>query len=174
MPCRAAQHTPGPSCQSHSVNTHHWTNSGRHCTLHTAHCVTLHTAHCTLHTAHCTLHTAHGTLHTAHCTLHTAHGTQTRRLGLIAAGAVPIDPKKVQAVTNWPAPKDAHQLRYFLGLTHYFRTPPELLLTRCPCPCHTQPRSAVCTRATLRATATATASARLSGTCGWRAAQWRP
>jgi hypothetical protein len=32
-----------------------------------------------------------------------------------------VDPKKIEAVCDWPIPKDQHQVRSFLGLTNYFR-----------------------------------------------------
>ena len=32
-----------------------------------------------------------------------------------------MDPAKTAVVSNWPVPRDVHQLRSFLGLATYFR-----------------------------------------------------
>jgi hypothetical protein len=40
---------------------------------------------------------------------------------VVRAGEIAMDPAKIQSVQNWPAPKDVHQLRSFLGLANYFR-----------------------------------------------------
>jgi hypothetical protein len=40
---------------------------------------------------------------------------------VVSADGVRMDPAKIQAVTEWPLPKDAHQLRQFLGFANYFR-----------------------------------------------------
>jgi transposase InsO family protein len=41
---------------------------------------------------------------------------------VVSTEGIKVDPKKVSAVADWPAPRDLHQLRSFLGLTNYFRT----------------------------------------------------
>ena len=41
---------------------------------------------------------------------------------VVSRDGLQVDPKKVSIVQNWPAPKDIHELRCFLGLTNYFRT----------------------------------------------------
>ncbi|XP_054785909.1 uncharacterized mitochondrial protein AtMg00860-like [Prosopis cineraria] len=40
---------------------------------------------------------------------------------LIGGGQVRTDPKKVQAVAEWPEPTNIKQLRAFLGLAGYYR-----------------------------------------------------
>jgi hypothetical protein len=40
---------------------------------------------------------------------------------VVGKGGVKVDAAKVAAVQDWPRPKDAHELRQFLGLTNYFR-----------------------------------------------------
>ena len=40
---------------------------------------------------------------------------------IISEGKVATDPKKIQAVANWPEPKTEKQLRAFLGLAGYYR-----------------------------------------------------
>lgn len=39
----------------------------------------------------------------------------------ISAEGVSTDPKKVQAITDWPTPQTQKQLRSFLGLANYYR-----------------------------------------------------
>jgi hypothetical protein len=34
---------------------------------------------------------------------------------------VKVDPRKIEAVCDWPIPKDQHQVRSFLGLANYYR-----------------------------------------------------
>ena len=40
---------------------------------------------------------------------------------VVSASGVEMDRDKVKAVTNWPIPKDAHDVRSFLGLAGYYR-----------------------------------------------------
>lgn len=40
---------------------------------------------------------------------------------VVGRDGVKVDPTKVQAVANRPAPTDVHQLRSFLGLANYFK-----------------------------------------------------
>jgi hypothetical protein len=40
---------------------------------------------------------------------------------VVTQGGVKVDPRKVAAVADWPAPQNIHHLRSFLGLTNYFR-----------------------------------------------------
>ena len=48
--------------------------------------------------------------------------TELKYLGhIISADGIKPDPKKVAIVENWPTPKDAHEVRTFLGLSNYFR-----------------------------------------------------
>ena len=34
---------------------------------------------------------------------------------------IQVDPKKTEAVENWPTPQSVHELRSFLGLANYYR-----------------------------------------------------
>jgi hypothetical protein len=40
---------------------------------------------------------------------------------IISKDGVKVDPRKIEAVRDWPIPKDQHQVRSFLGLANYFR-----------------------------------------------------
>ena len=40
---------------------------------------------------------------------------------IVGAYGIRVDPAKIAAVSNWPVPKDLHDMRSFLGLTDYFR-----------------------------------------------------
>jgi hypothetical protein len=40
---------------------------------------------------------------------------------IISKDGIKVDPKKVQAVTTWPTPKNVKEVRSFLGLTGYYR-----------------------------------------------------
>jgi hypothetical protein len=40
---------------------------------------------------------------------------------LVSGEGIRADPQKVHAVQSWPAPRNIHELRCFLGLTNYFR-----------------------------------------------------
>lgn len=40
---------------------------------------------------------------------------------IISASGIRTDPKKVQAVRDWPTPKDVHDVRAFIGLCSYYR-----------------------------------------------------
>ena len=40
---------------------------------------------------------------------------------IVGRGGLRVDPKKVEVVKDWPTPKDATEIRQFLGLTNYFR-----------------------------------------------------
>ena len=48
--------------------------------------------------------------------------TEIKFLGhLVGKDGLRVDPAKVEVVKNWPIPKDATQVRQFVGLTNYFR-----------------------------------------------------
>ena len=40
---------------------------------------------------------------------------------IVSDQGVTVEPKKIEAIKNWPPPKDKHQLMQFLGLSNYYR-----------------------------------------------------
>lgn len=40
---------------------------------------------------------------------------------IVGAGKIRMDPKKIQAIRDWPSPKNITELRSFLGLVNYYR-----------------------------------------------------
>ena len=43
-------------------------------------------------------------------------------LGHVVSGkGIAVDPEKIRAVSEWPVPRDKHELRSFLGLCTYYR-----------------------------------------------------
>lgn len=47
---------------------------------------------------------------------------EVRYLGhIVSASGVRPDPSKIEAVSNYPTPKNVHELRQFLGLANYYR-----------------------------------------------------
>ena len=40
---------------------------------------------------------------------------------VISEKGIAIDPAKIKAILEWPAPKDVHDIRYFVGLIGYYR-----------------------------------------------------
>ena len=40
---------------------------------------------------------------------------------VVGKNGIKVDPKKVEAVRDWPTPKDVHQVRQLLGFSNYFR-----------------------------------------------------
>lgn len=49
-------------------------------------------------------------------------GKEVKYLGhVVSPLGVAVDPEKVEAVLDWPVPKDKHELRSFLGLCTYYR-----------------------------------------------------
>ena len=47
---------------------------------------------------------------------------QVNYLGhVVSDNGVAVDPAKIAAITNWPVPRDKHQVRSFLGLCTYYR-----------------------------------------------------
>ncbi len=40
---------------------------------------------------------------------------------LVGKDGIKMDPKKIQAIIDWPVPRDIHQLKSFLGLAGYYR-----------------------------------------------------
>ena len=62
--------------------------------------------------------------HQLYCRPHKCHFNQSEieYLGhIMGTAGVKVDPRKVQAVQEWPVPQDVHQLRSFLGMANYFR-----------------------------------------------------
>lgn len=52
---------------------------------------------------------------------------------LISEGKVQMDPKKIQAIVEWPTPKKVTELRSFLGLANYHRKFFKGLSKKCAC-----------------------------------------
>src|SRR4051794_25451824 len=40
---------------------------------------------------------------------------------VISDKGIQVDPKKIESIQSWPAPRNLHELRSFLGLTNYYR-----------------------------------------------------
>jgi hypothetical protein len=40
---------------------------------------------------------------------------------VISREGIVVDPEKVEAVWDWPVPKDVSDIRYFMGVTDYYR-----------------------------------------------------
>ena len=40
---------------------------------------------------------------------------------IVTADGIKVDPRKIDSIKEWPVPKDAHQVRSFLGLCGYYR-----------------------------------------------------
>ena len=40
---------------------------------------------------------------------------------IISKNGIETDPKKIEAIENWPVPHTVHDLRSFLGFTNYYR-----------------------------------------------------
>jgi hypothetical protein len=40
---------------------------------------------------------------------------------IISSEGISVDPKKVKAIMEWPVPKNAHEVRSFMGLAGYYR-----------------------------------------------------
>ena len=62
--------------------------------------------------------------HEFYCRPHKCHFNQSeiQYLGhIVGREGVKVDPRKIQAVAEWPVPQDQHQVRSFLGLANYFR-----------------------------------------------------
>ena len=39
---------------------------------------------------------------------------------VISEKGITVDPTKIKAILEWPAPKDVHDIRNFMGLTRYY------------------------------------------------------
>ena len=52
----------------------------------------------------------------------TFNQSEVKFLGhIVGRDGLKVDPAKIEVVKNWPVPKDATQVRQFVGLTNYFR-----------------------------------------------------
>jgi hypothetical protein len=40
---------------------------------------------------------------------------------IISELGITIDPEKIEAIGGWPTPKNVSEVRYFMGLTGYYR-----------------------------------------------------
>ena len=40
---------------------------------------------------------------------------------IVSNKGIETDPKKIEAIVNWPGPRAVHEVRKFLGFTNYYR-----------------------------------------------------
>ena len=41
---------------------------------------------------------------------------------IISEEGISVDPDKIEAIKNWPTPKNVTEVRYFVGLAGYYRS----------------------------------------------------